>query len=508
MKPITPEEALAIYHAGPEAVVKTICDLSKAVCELSARVTELEEQLQVSNKRIKELEGQVAKNSRNSSKPPSSDGFNKPPKPKSRRNKSGKPPGGQTGHKGHRLEPVDDPDHTVQHPVDTCEQCGHDLGEVPADGYDKRQTFDLPPLALEVTEHQAEVKQCASCGHETRGQFPEGVDAQTQYGPRMKSLLVYLNAYQFIPYGRLQEFMNDVFSCSLSQGTVANVNAECAEHLQATYEQTKAHIRESSVVHFDETGLRIEGKRLWLHAAGTEDATCYMAHAKRGGEAMEAMGILPSFKGRAVHDHWNPYFGYDQCDHALCNAHHLRELIFVLEQHHQDWAQEMIDCLLDIKTLVDERKAEGLKELSSKEINQFEERYDATLEKGFEANPPPPVSQNPEKKQGRKKQSKPKNLLDRLKEDKEATLAFMYDFDVPFDNNVAERDVRMMKVQQKISGTFRSIDGVDNFCRIRSYISTARKNAANLLEAIQAAFTGQPLIAFLQTASIHRAMTT
>jgi transposase len=175
----------------------------------------LEERLEVSEKRIKELEGQIAKNSHNSSKPPSSDGFSKPPKPKSRRNKSGKASGGQTGHEGHRLEPVDDPDHTVQHPVDQCEQCGHDLREEPVNGYERKQTFDLPPLELEATEHQAEVKQCVHCGHETRGQFPEGVDAPAQYGLRLKSLIVYLNTYQFIPYGRLQELMNDVFSCSL-----------------------------------------------------------------------------------------------------------------------------------------------------------------------------------------------------------------------------------------------------------------------------------------------------
>jgi transposase len=509
--PITPEEALAIYHAGPEAVVKTICDLSKAVCELTARVVELEERLkvseerhQISDARIKDLEAQIAKNSRNSSKPPSSDGFNKPPKPKSRRERSGKPPGGQTGHEGHRLEPVENPDHTVHHPVDECEQCGHGLGGAPADGYEKRQTFDLPPLTLEVTEHKADIKQCGHCGHETRGQFPDGVDVLAQYGPRLRSLMVYLNTYQFIPYGRLQEFMNDVFSCSLSQGTLVHANEECAKHLEATYEQIKAHIRAGAVAHFDETGLNIQGKLSWLHVAGTEDATCYMAHAKRGREAMDAMGILPGFKGKAVHDHWDPYFGYGECEHTLCNAHHLRELVFVSEQYDQVWAQEMIDCLLDIKASVDQRKAEEVKELSATETAEFERRYDEILEKGFRENPSLPTSEDlGKKKRGRKKQSKPKNLLDRLAEDKQATLAFMCDFNVPFDNNLAERDGRMMKVQQKISGVFRSHNGVNSFCRIRSYISTARKNTVNILEAIQAAFSGAPVIPFLQAAPIN-----
>jgi len=492
MKAISPEEALAIYHAGPEAVVKTICELSAKVCALSQTVVELE-------KRLKKLEDQVAKNSHNSSKPPSSDGFNKKPKPKSRRESNGRPPGGQKGHTGHRLEAVEDPDHTIEHPVEECEQCGHGLEEVPRDGEERRQVFDLPPLKLEVTEHKTDIKRCPHCSHENRGRFPEGVNAPVQYGPGVKSVMVYLSAYQFIPYGRLQELMDDVFSCSLSQGTLVNANQECAEHLEDTYEQIKEHIRQSSVAHFDETGLRIQGKLSWLHVAGTRDATVYLTHLRRGREAMEEMDILPQFKGRAVHDHWEPYFTYG-CDHALCNAHHLRELIFVSEEYHQPWAQEMIDCLLDIKALVDERKPTA-DQLTSKEVTQFEQRYDQTLEKGFLENPLPQIPQNTQKKRGRKKQSKPKNLLDRLKQDKKETLAFMYDFNVPFDNNLAEKDVRMMKVQQKISGTFRSDNGADTFCRIRSYISTARKNAINILEAIQAAFGGNPFL--LATAPIN-----
>ncbi len=493
MKVITPEEALAIYHAGPEAVVKTICELSAKVCELSAMVEKLE-------KRLKELEDQVSRNSRNSSKPPSSDGFNKP-NPKSRRESSGKQSGGQKGHEGHCLEAVENPDHVLEHPVEECEQCGHGLEDVPASEHERRQVFDLPPIKVEVTEHQAEIKTCSHCGHENKGCFPEGVSAPVQYGPGIKSLRVYLNTYQFIPYGRLQELMADVFSCSLSQGTLANTHQECAEHLGDAYEQIKAHICDSSVSQFDETGISIQGKLSWLHVAGTQDATAYMAHAKRGREAMDQMGILPGFKGTAVHDHWDSYFAYE-CAHALCNAHHLRELIFVSEQYHQTWAQEMIDCLLDIKTLVDEKKT-MVDRLTAEEIAQFEQRYDRILGKGFLENPSPPPSESLRKKRGRKKQSKPKNLLDRLSEDKAETLAFMYDFNVPFDNNLAERDARMMKVQQKISGTFRGNNSVHDFCRIRSYISTIRKNSGNILEAIQAAFSGNPFIPWLQPIPIN-----
>lgn len=486
MKAISPEEALAIYHAGPEAVVKTIC-------ELSAKLVELEE-------RLKALEDQIAKNSRNSSKPPSSDGLKKPT-PKSLRNSSGKPTGGQKGHEGYTLETVENPDHTVKHPVDECGHCGHSLKDVVAKDHERRQVFDLPSLQLEATEHQAEIKQCPHCGAENKGHFPEGVNGPAQYGQRMKALMVYLSTYQFIPYGRLQELLDDVFSCPLSQGTLVNANQECADHLAGVEEQIKEHILGSPVAHFDETGLRIKGKRFWLHVAATVDATAYLTHSKRGREAMEEMDILPQFKGIAVHDHWNPYFTY-ACDHALCNAHHLRELIFVKEQYHQSWAEEMIHCLLDIKASVDEKEP-TVDRLTSQEITQFEQRYDQILERGFLENPLPPIPQNTRKKRGRKKQSEPRNLLDRLKQDKKETLAFMYDFGVPFDNNLAEKDIRMMKVQQKISGTFRSDNGADTFCRIRSYISTARKNTINILEAVQAAFRGSPFLPFLETVSIN-----
>lgn len=484
MKAITPEEALAIYHAGPEAVVKTIC-------ELSAKLVELEE-------RLKALEDRIAKNSRNSSKPPSSDGFRKP---KSRRENSGRAPGGQEGHDGHRLEAVEDPDHIIEHPIKECEQCGHSLEEVPAYAHERRQVFDLPPMKLEVTEHQAEIKPCPHCGHENKGSFPTEVQGPVQYGPRIKSVMVYLSAYQFIPYGRLQELFSDLFSCPLSQGTLVGANQECAEHLADTEQQIKDHILRSSVAHFDETGLSVQGKLSWLHVAGTQDATAYLVHPKRGQEAMDEMGILPRFQGTAVHDHWESYFAYE-CDHALCNAHHLRELIFVSEQYRQPWAQEMIDCLLDIKALVDKRKT-AANSLSSEEIAQFEQRYDEILAKGFLENPSPPLAEDAKKKRGRKKQSKSKNLLDRLQQERKETLAFMHDFSVPFDNNLAEKDIRMMKVQQKISGTFRSDGGADVFCRIRGYLSTVRKNAVNILEAIQAAFNRHAFIPSLETVPIN-----
>lgn len=493
MKAITPEEALAIYHAGPEAVVKTICELSQTVCKLSARVMELEE-------RLKTLEDQISKNSRNSSKPPSSDGFHKP-KPKSLRERSGKLPGGQEGHEGHHLEIVEYPDHVIQYAVMECERCGHRLDHVPAHEYERRQVFDLPPMKMEVTERQVEIKQCPRCGYQNKSSFPHEVVGLVQYGSRMKSVIVYLSTYQFIPYGRLQELFSDLFSCPLSQGTLVSANRECAEHLIPAERNIKDHILQSPVAHFDETGLQIKGRLSWLHGAGTQDATAYLARPKRGQEAMEEMGILPYFQGTAVHDHLESYFAY-ACDHALCNAHHLRELIFVLEQHQQAWAREMIDCLLDMKALVDQRKATR-RLLSSEEIAPLEQRYDEILAKGFLENPSPPFPESAGKKRGRKKQSKPKNLLDRFQEERQETLTFLHDLNVPFDNNLAEKDIRMMKARQKISGTFRSEAGAEVFCRIRGYLSTARKNAVNILEAIQGAFDGHPFIPSLEAVLIN-----
>ena len=255
--------------------------------------------------------------------------------------------------------------------------------------------------------------------------------------------------------------------------------------------EIKRQAVDSPVVHFDETGMGVNGKREWSHVAGTETLTCYAAHPKRGHEATEAMGILPDFQGMAVHDFWKPYFKYN-CRHALCNAHHLRELKGILEQDKQEWPRDMIDLLLEIKRAVDEKRTVADK-LDPVQIKGFEERYDQVIENGLAENPLP-LSQGQPGRRGRKKQSKAKNLLDRLNTHRKKALAFMYDFSVPFDNNQAERDIRMMKVQQKISGTFRSAQGANIFCRIRGYISTVRKNSLSVINTIQAAFEGNPFI--------------
>ena len=492
---MTREEAQAIYRAGEETVVRVLLEMDarihdalRAIDGLEQQVRDLTLRLDASEQRVKHLEDQLAKNSRNSSKPPSTDGFQKPA-PKSLREKSARPSGGQSGHRGNTLTMVEKPDRTEPHRVERCECCGRSLAACPPDGIEKRQVRDLPPLRLIVTEHQAERKRCP-CGHLNKAAFPEGVNAPVQYGSGIKALAVYFKNYQFLPYERTCELFADLFDCGISEGTLANLVSECHERLEAPVRQIKAQIAQAPVAQFDESGARVEKKLWWLHAASTATATYYDIHPKRGAEAIKAIGILPNFIGRAIHDFWKPYFGYE-CDHGLCNAHHLRELIFVHEQHRQAWADAMIDCLLGIKTAVAQAR-QTTNHLTEDQRRDFEARYQRILDQGYAQNPlsPAPVR----KKRGRRKKTKPRNLLERLDEHRQEVLAFMYDFNVPFDNNLAERDIRMMKVQQKISGTFRSEDGAHAFCRIRSYISTARKNALGAMDAIARVFAGNPFV--------------
>ena len=481
---MTRTQAGAIYDVGKEAVVEVLLPMD-------ARID-------AQQKRIRHLENQLAKNSSNSSKPPSSDGYKKPA-PKSLRKKGELKSGGQPGHTGHTLGRVEEPDHTEVHPVKQCECCGCSLIDQPADSLEKRQVHDLPPMRLIVTEHQAETKVCA-CGHRNKATFPAGVNAPVQYGPAIQAAAVYLKNYQHLPYRRTRELLGDFFGCPISEGTLDSIIARSHELAAGPVEQIKAAIERAPVVHFDETGSRVEGKLWWTHSASTDEATYYEVHHRRGGEAFDCIGILPDFPGRAIHDFWKSYFRYD-CLHGLCNAHHLRELIFVHEQYQQDWADQMIDCLLDIKDAVE--RASQSADLSGCEaqaghldpcqLRNFETRYQRILDAGYAKNPLP-LPPGAKKKRGPRKKTKARNLLERLDQHRSEALAFMYDFSVPFDNNLAERDLRMIKLQQKISGSFRTEDGAKTFCRIRSYISTARKNAVGAMDALTGLFQGKPFL--------------
>jgi len=372
-----------------------------------------------------------------------------------------------------------------------CEECGHTLENVKVETYERRQIFDIPPVNLIVTEHRSEIKSCPHCRKLNKAVFPESVKYPVQYGPNILASAVYCKNYQFIPYERICEFFNDVMGIKICPATIIKAERECFQNLEEFENVIKKKLITLPVIHCDETGMKIEGKRHWLHVASNDKYTCYFAHSKRGSEAINAMGILPEFKGIAVHDGWKPYNGYE-CDHALCNAHLQRELTGIEENYKQQWAKEMNELLTEMKKYTDECK-EQVKDLDFEQIKTLEERFNAIIIKGIEENPP---SLNPEKqgKRGRNPKTKARNLLERFIENKEQILRFLTDLRVPFENNQAERDIRMMKLQQKISGTFRTIQGAEAFCRIRAYISTIKKNGFNVIDAILAALKGAPLL--------------
>ena len=459
--------------------------------ELEQRDQELHQQnqeLQILRARIKDLEGQLAKNSNNSSKPPSSDGFKKP-KPKSLRKNSGLKTGGQKGHPGTTLNQVDDPNFVEQHDVHSCESCQYNLDEIEPVTIEKRQEFEIPLMKMQVTEHQAKAKICPQCGLVNKGKFPEHITQPVQYGTRVKGLASYYNQNHLIPYERLQDIFCDVHSLPLSEGTLFNINVACHRKLEGFETTVKQMITEGPQANFDESGMRVNKKLHWLHVASTEKLTHFEIHEKRGTEAMDAIGILPMFKGLAVHDHWKPYFHYD-CEHSLCNAHHLRELVYHEEQYEQPWCKKMRECLVAIKSEVDTLKEAGHAQMGLKRIQHYEQEYARILNNGLKEIPKLPTVLNAIKKRGKTKQHPTKNLWDRLSNFKKETLAFMYDFTVPFTNNLGEQDIRMNKVKQKISGCFRSLNGAKVFCRTRGYISTVRKNGLNILDALVDVFKG------------------
>jgi transposase len=450
------------------------------------------QQLEQAHARIKHLEGQAAKDSHNSSKPPSTDGFKEPiRKTASLREKSGKKSGGQPGHRGNTLRMVQQPDHIILLTPGQCQQCQQDLAQASLCRTERVQMFDVPSLGLQVTEYQVEVKACPCCQTETRADLPDGLTlASAQYGPNVKTLAVYLACVHLLPLARVCQILADLFGTTFSQASVLAACQQSASALPPVLERIKTAVQSSRVIHNDETGFRVNNKRWWLHVAATCWFTLYLAHPKRGKEATEAMGILPTFWGTSVHDSLICYLHY-QCTHALCVVHYLRELTFIFEHDDQRWAKEMKALLLSIKAGVHQAREQGMTSLSELSKQDFERRYRELVQTGLAANPPPPKRPG---QRGAPKKSEALNLLIRLQQYQDMILRFMHDFDVPFDNNQAESDLRMMKLRQKISGCFRTEAGVTIFCDLRSYLSTMHKQGVHLLTALRSAMVGSPLL--------------
>ena len=470
--PVTRQQVRAAYEHGPEAVYELIVGLLTPLVE-----------------RIERLEAERAKDSHNSGKPPSSDPVRVP---KSLRSKSGKRPGGQPGHPGATLEMRSAPDAVIVHAATHCAACGRVLAESHDEMVDgvveRRQVFELPPTKLSCTEHRLERRRCRACGTWTAGAFPSEVGTTVQYGPGVLALGVYLTTQQLLPAARAAEVIGAITGQHVSPATITTAEQRAVVELEPVSARVRGGLRRSPVLNLDETGFFISGRRQWLHTVSTPTLTHYTAHEKRGRLAHEATGILPDYRGTIVHDSYDSYFTYP-CRHALCGVHLLRELTFLLEERGERWAAALKRSLMTMKRCVERSRAAGQTSLDHATLRRYERRYDALLSAGEAAQPPPRPRIDGT---GRPRRTLAANMLLRLRDYSEAVLRFLHDFAVPFDNSEAERDLRMMKVEQKISGGFRTSAGAETFCVIRGYLATARKQGYSALDALHDVFTAQP----------------
>ncbi len=470
---------------------------AEEIAALKAEVGQQREQIAALLERVHELEARLAKDSHNSGKPPSSDGLKRQlPRTRSLRRASGKKPGGQLGHRGETLHLVAAPNVIVEHRPTVCAACqtpleGGEDGVAPeVVACERRQVQDLPTIRLCVTEHQALSIRCPACQQVTAGAFPPAAPSRAQYGPQLRALAVYLVAQQFVPYARTRDLLTDLCGARLSVGTLVEWVQQSAQTLEPVEEELKAALHRAPVLHSDETGVRRSGRLAWAHVASTARLTHYAIHAQRGSEATSDIGILPDYRGVSVHDGWKPYQAQANCRHALCNVHHLRELTFVEEQYDQPWAKDLKALLLEMRTATEQARAHKVAHMPPAQRDALVARYERLLALGVAANPPPARRSH---QRGRLKQSPVRNLLERLWLGQPQVLAFLDDLTIPFDNNQAERDLRMLKTQQKISGSFRSDAGADAFARLRGYLSTLRKQGVALLDALRTLVAGSPL---------------
>lgn len=454
-----------------------------------AQLLALVEELRAENARlvarVAELEARLAQNSTNSSKPPSSDGLSKPA-PKSRRKRSGRKPGGQPGHSGRTLEQVETPDEVRRHEPGGCAGCGGDLRDAECTGVERRQVFDLPPVAVRVVEHRLVQRRCG-CGTTTRAPAPPGVHAPVQYGPRITAVLVYLYVGQFLSRQRTADALGELFGVPVSPGTVVGAAARAAARVEdcGFLGLVRDRLAAAPVAHFDETGFRVAGKLHWVHSASTGRYSLITVHARRGTEAMNAAGVLPAFSGVAVHDAWAPYDTYTTAGHALCGAHLLRELTAVIDAGPPGtycWARQASDALLDLKALVEAAVQAGAPRVDPVALARQTHLLRSAANLGVAAN------HDRATKVRKKHHALARRLLDRQGD----YLRFTVDFAVPFDNNAAEREIRMIKVRQKVSGCARTMRGAEGFCAIRSYLATARKHGTHFFQALTMLAEGRP----------------
>lgn len=456
---------------------------------LTATIEELQEI-------IKELRRQLGENSQNSSKPPSSDGYQKPA-PKSQRKKTGKKPGGQKGHAGSHMELPHEPDEVKQHLPGKCQTCSH-LANCLASGQvfrcgEKRYVVEAE-VRTKVTEHQSMKAVCCPCGEEgLTGAFPEGVKGYMQYGDSVTVLAGLLSAYGCISIHRIHVLLGSLLGVKLSTGTIGAMVTKCAEKVGETMERIRSKVAGAKVAHFDETGIRVGGKLLWVHNSSTAKLTYQSVHEKRGQEGMEDNGVLPQFTGIAVHDCWSPYWKYGESEHAVCCAHLLRELTGIQESNPEHtWASDFMELLISMKTVKEKAEAKEKTALSYYYLRKFSKKYDQVMELADSQCPAPPES--PNKKKGTRKKGRERSLIERLKRLKASVCLFVHNFPVPFDNNQAERDVRYVKTKVKVSGCFRTKSGAKDFLDIMSFLGTGIKHHVSVFDALTAAFSGNPLI--------------
>jgi transposase len=474
---LLPDPSISELIQKVNSLTARLSETEQKYVELQSKYTEMEAENAELKAKVAELEARINSNSRNSSKPPSSDGYQK--KPAFPRKKKGKQ-GGQQGHKGRTLQQVAHPDKTVRHKPGPC-SCGHVFKDDELHVAETRQVFDLPQPRLEVTEHQLLMGQCPDCGKWHRGIAPEGVNAPVQYGNGVKTLVVLLNVDYRIPFKKIQTLFSDLFGYAINESTVYSASRQCYKKLKETVEIIKSKIIEAITTHADETGMRVEEMLRWLHAATTELYTYLFVHEKRGRLALESeQSILGKLTGWLVHDCWGSYFNFKELRHALCGAHILRELEGLIENEQSKWARVFKTFLMHVFEMPFEERI--------KRRQQIETRYTLICGIGEKAELPP--RKKPGKK-GRYKRTKGRNLVERLIREKDAVLAFAFNEEVPFTNNLAERDVRPAKVKLKVSNCFRTFEGAEIYARIASFISTARKNNRNVYSELYTTFSGR-----------------